>query len=89
MKTMIIAMSPLLPITLMAVVYAGSVAVILDEKLSISAGYFSATVVLIWWIARKWQKIVDKLEALDQKVSSLQCVRQGECKFDKSDSDEL
>lgn len=50
-------------------------AFVLDEKTAVPIGSACAICGLIFWIGRKWQKLADKIEDLDIKVSNLPCVR--------------
>lgn len=73
-------MSPMISAVTLGVTFA--VGFILDEKTAVPVGSACAICGLIFWIGRKWQKLSDKIEDLDQKVSNLPCLKP-ECEIER------
>ncbi len=84
---MVHAMSPMLPAVITAAAFSS--AFLIDEKTGISLGYFAAILWLVWWVARKWQRLIDEVKEIDRKVSNLRCIRGGECEFNKERESDL
>ena len=76
--------TPFISATFGALFAAG---VIIDEKSLVPVGTLGCVAALIWWVATKFQKIIDRLEGIEKqatrmeeaaiKVASLPCMVDG------------
>lgn len=58
--------------------------VLVDEKTMTSLGTLTAVCGLVFWIGKKWQRVDDRLERIEEKVQSLE----GACDCQKQEKQE-
>lgn len=64
-------MPPIIPAVTLGVAFAATF--ILDEKTAIPVGSAVFVCSAVFWVGRKYQRLADKIDELDEKIDNLPC----------------